>query len=142
MEFLNTMLIWVHLGALALGGAATFGLPAVASQMPKATPEGRKSLVGAMMLLRRLGGIAIGLMILSGLVLIWSRYGGPGAMTVWFWVKMVLVVGFILLIGVSRRNAAKAIAGDAAAAARQTYLGMASIVTLLAIVLCAVLSFG
>lgn len=142
MDVLNTVLLWIHLGALALGGAATFGLPAVASQMPKATTEGRASLVAAMMLLGRLGGIAIGLLILSGLVLIWSHYGGPGAMSPWFWAKIVVVVGFIVLIGVSRRNAAKAIAGDRAAAGRQRYFGMASVATLLSIVLLAVLAFG
>jgi uncharacterized membrane protein SirB2 len=142
MDVLNAVLLWVHLGALALGGAATFGLPAVASQMPKATPEGRGSLVAAMMLLGRLGGIAIGLLILSGLVLIWSHFGGPGAMSPWFWAKIALVAGFIALISVSRRNAAKAIAGDRVAAGRQRYFGLASVVTLLTIVLLAVLALG
>ena len=141
MDLLNALLLWIHFGALAVGGAATFGMPVVGAQMAGAAPEGRASLVKAMMVFRKMGGIALGLLILTGLALLWSRYGGTGGLSVWFWVKMVLVVGFVLLVILGRRNAAKAIAGDRAAAARQPKFAVASGVTLLAIVLCAVLTF-
>ena len=73
--------------------------------------------------------------------MVWTVFGGTDGLPVWFWVKMVLVVGFVVLIVLNRRNAGKAIAGDGTAAARQPMFALASVVTLLAIVLCAVLTF-
>ena len=142
MEILNSFLFWVHLAGLSLGGAAAFGLPVVGAQMASATPEGRVSLVKALMTISKLGSAGLGLLILSGLVMIWSKFGGPAAMLPVFWAKIVVVVGFIGLIAFSRRNGAKAMAGDRDAAMLQPTLGKISIAVLLVIILLAVLSFS
>ena len=142
MELLNSLLFWVHLAGLSLSGAAAFGLPVVGAQLAGATPEGRASLVKAIMLLSKLGGIGLGLLILSGLVLIWSRFGGPGAMSPVFWVKMGVGAGLVVLVILSRRNAAKAMSGDRAAAARQPKLALTGIAVQMTIILLAVLAFG
>ena len=100
------------------------------------------SLVKALMTISKLGSAGLGLLILSGLVMIWSKFGGPAAMLPVFWAKIVVVVGFIGLIAFSRRNGAKAMAGDRDAAMLQPTLGKISIAVLLVIILLAVLSFS
>ncbi len=141
MVWVNAILLWLHLGALALGGAATFGIPVVGARLATAEAAGRPALVSVIMALTRLSNIALAALFVTGLILVWSKYGGPGHMPVWFWVKMVVLVGLIGAIHMGRATARKAMAGDAAAAARQPSLAKAGIALFLLVVLTAALAF-
>ena len=141
MAWVNALLLWLHLGALALGGAATFGLPVVGARMGAAEPAGKQALVGVIMALTKLSNIALSTLFVTGLILVWSKYGGPGHMPLWFWVKMMLLVGLIGAIHMGRATAKKAMGGDTAAAARQPTLSRIGIGLFLLVVLTAVLAF-
>ena len=141
MDYLNSVLFWIHLVALAMGGAATFGIPVAGSKMPTATAETRPLLFAIVEGLSRVGRIGFGLLIVTGPLLVWLKYGGTAGFTFWFWVKMVLVVilfGIVIFAGI---NGKRAQGGDMAAAKRSPQIGMAGMITFLLVVAAAVLAF-
>jgi uncharacterized membrane protein len=140
MQIVLTLSLWLHLVSLGLGGAATFGIPVLLMVAEGAPAEVRPHFGALAMRLSFLGRVAIGLLIVSGVIMVWGSYGLAG-LSGWFWVKMALVVALVGLVRFNLRNGARARAGDQAAAARMPVLGLAGIALFAAIVLAAVLTF-
>jgi uncharacterized membrane protein len=142
MDTLVYILFWIHLVSLGLGGAAVFGLPIVGSRMAAATPETRPLLFSIAHGLSNLGRAAVGLLIVTGPLMLWLRFGGTGALSGWFWVKMAFVILLVAIVIVGGINAKRAEGGDREAAKRAPLLGTAAMVVFVLIVGCAVLTFG
>lgn len=141
MDYVNSILLWVHLMALALGGAATFGIPVGGRMIATATPEQRPMLFAVNKGLSTVGRTGLVLLLITGPLLVWLKYGGTAGFTVWFWVKMALVALLFINIVISGMNSQRAAGGDMAAAKRAPMLGISSMVLLLGVVLTAVLAF-
>jgi putative membrane protein len=141
MTIFNNILFWLHLTALAMGGAATFGIPVVGSKMAGASAETRPVLFAIMKGISGVSRAALGILLITGPLMVWLKFGGVGGFNTWFWIKMVLVL--ILFAGViySGVNFERAVKGDVAAAKRGPQIGMVLMVTLLAIILTAVFAF-
>ena len=142
MDIVNNLLFWVHLMALALGGVATFGLPVVGAQMPGATAETRPTLFRVANGLSSVGRIGLGLLIVTGPLLVWLKFGGVEGFTWWFNAKMVLVVLLLILVIFAGITSKRAQGGDMAAAKRIPILGVTGMILLLGVVLCAVFAFN
>ena len=142
MDAINTILLWLHFTGLAIGGAAAFGIPVVGSRMQTAAPETRPLLMGVMEGLSKVGRVGLGLLIVTGPLLLWLKFGGVGGISAWFWVKMVLVVLLIAGIIYSGILFKRLQGGDASVAPMMPRLGMANTAILVLIVLCAALTFG
>lgn len=141
MDIVNNLLFWLHLVALALGGTAAFGIPVVGSRMPTTAPEMRPTLLKIMHGLSTVGRAGIGTLIVTGPLMVWLKYGGFGGMNVWFWVKMVLVVGLLAGIIYSGILLKRIMSGDTASAQQSPRVGMVNTVLLLGIVFSAVVAF-
>ena len=141
MELALTLTLWIHLLSLALGGAATFGVPALGSVMRGAEPAQRQALGRAVMRLAALGRMALVLLVVSGGFLLWGVYGEV-ELGSWFSVKMALVLVLIGLAVFNLINGKRAAAGDKAAVARLPMLWLAGMLALALVVLAAVLTFG
>lgn len=142
MDVLIDILFWIHLVSLGLGGAAAFGLPVVGSKMAGANAETRPLLFSIGHGLSTVGRAGIGLLIITGPLMIWLKFGGFANLNTWFWVKMVLVVlllGVVIYAGI---NAKKAEAGDQEAAMRAPRIGMTATALFVLIIGSAVLTFG
>lgn len=140
MELIIKIALWAHFVALGVGGAATFGIPVAGRIMAGAGPAARPVIGPVIEALSGIGRKAIGILILSGVVLIWARYDAsalPGA----FWVKMLLVAALIVLVVFNVKNGKKARAGDMAAAARAPRLGQVGMALFALVVLAAVWAF-
>jgi uncharacterized membrane protein len=142
MEVINNLLLWVHLIGLGFGGAAAFGMPVVGRQLTGATPQARPVLFAVVHGLSRLGQVGLGLLIVTGLLMIWLKFGGTSGFSWWFSLKMGLVVLLIVGVVLAVRLARRIESGDAAAAALIPRVGAANAVLLLAIVLCAAFAFN
>jgi uncharacterized membrane protein len=142
MDVLNDILFWIHLVGLGLGGAAAFGLPVVGSRMKTATAETRPLLFSLLEGLSKVGRVGFGLLIITGPLLVWLKFGGVGGFTVWFWVKMVLVLVLLGLVIYAGINGKKAEAGDREAAMRAPKIGMVATATYVLVIGSAVLTFG
>lgn len=140
MDFVVAVLIWIHFMALALGGAATFGIPVVGGKMAGAGQESRPLLLSIMKGLSSLGRAGLGALIVTGPLIVWLKYGDAG-FNVWFWAKMVLVVALLAGVIYAGINLKRSMSGDQAAGRRSPQLGMINTVLFLAIVATAILAF-
>lgn len=135
MDVTFNILLILHLGALVVGGATTVAMPLIGRQMAGASPEVLARLgpiAGRLSLNSR---VAVGLLILTGLAMLGIRYdwnvGGLGG---WFIAKLVFVavilVAMVLGLVVSP------------AKLRPQLLGGAMRLSVIAIVICSVMTFG
>lgn len=141
MDYFIQVLFWIHMVSLALGGVATFGIPVVGSKMASASPEARPLLFSIADGLSRIGRAGLGLLIITGALIVWLKFGGTAGFTFWFWVKMVLVVILLVIIIFAGVNGKRAQGGDMQAAKRGPMIGMAAMLTFLLVLAAAVLAF-
>lgn len=139
MEIVINILVWLHFLALAAGGAAAFGMPVVGARMASAPPEARPVLMGVMKGISTISRAGLATLIVTGLLIVWLKYGGVGS--VWFWIKMVLVAGLLAGVILGGINMKRAAAGDAEARRRGGLIGRINGLLLFAIVLAAVFAF-
>jgi len=142
MDILINILFWIHLVALSLGGVASFGIPVVGRMMPTATNETRPVLFKIVDGLSMVGRAGLGLLIITGPLLVWLKFGGTAGFTAWFWAKMILVLLLLITVIYAGINGKAAEKGDMAAAKRSPVIGMAAMLLLLGVVLCAVFAFN
>ena len=139
---LNVLLLWLHLMAIAVAGASTFGIPVVAVAARKAAPELRPVLMAVARRLSMFGRGALVVLLVTGPLLIWAKYPGNGDFGPWFSAKMVLVLLLTANVIFSGFNAKWMFQGNAAAQARAPMLAMAGMALLTLTVLFAVIAFG
>lgn len=142
MEIFNNILFWLHLVSLAVGGAASFGIPVVGGLMPTVAPEVRPTLFKVIKGLSTVGRGGLAGLIVTGPLLVWLKFGGVSGFTGWFWAKMVFVVILIGLIAWAGVNARRAEGGDMDAVKRAPMIGGLATLVLLAVIFTAVFEFG
>jgi hypothetical protein len=136
MDIAFDIALIAHLLSLVAAGAAVVGVPIVMAQMRTATPEMRPALGGIVKAFGRSAQIAFAVLIISGPLMIWLRYGGVEGLGSWFWVKMALIVVMIGAMIVGGRLRA---AGNVAAAGTVAWVSRAA---LLGVIVAAVLTFN
>jgi putative membrane protein len=141
MDYLNHALLGIHLVALAAGGAATFGIPVIGARIAGANADTRATLFAIVYGISRVARIAMVLLLITGPLLVWLKYGGVAGFNFWFWVKMVLVALLLGLVIAAGINTKRGEAGDPAAPKRGPMIGMASMFTFFLVVAAAVLAF-
>ena len=101
MDLVFNFLLIVHLAAFGLGIATTIAAPLVGSRMALATPDSRPLLGGIGKQLMINARIAFGLLLITGISMVFVRYGGFEGQSVWFFIKMglVAVVLVAMIIG-------------------------------------------
>ncbi|MGI9389266.1 MAG: hypothetical protein ACR2O1_04340 [Boseongicola sp.] len=137
----DDLLVALHFLGLFMGGAAGLGLPVIGAIMPAAPVEHRPSIGMAARPLRLIGQSGVGLLILTGLILIVTSRS-VGSMPPLFWIKMLLVTGLVVSIYLATKAGARAMAGDTAAAGHARLLGKINIALVVAIVVTAALIFN
>ena len=141
MDYLNSLLLWLHLISLAVAGATIFGMPVLMNNMAGVAPDVRPRVGAIAQRFSMMSRGALGVLVITGPLMVWLKYGGIAGFTFWFWVKMALVVVLIGIVVWSGINGKRAQGGDAAAAARAPMLGMLGMATFLLIIAAAVLAF-
>ena len=142
MDFTNDGLFWLHMMAFTLAGLPAFGIPLLAARIPGADPAARPILGQSIQLFSKLGSVAMGTLILTGAILTFTRLGGFGGQSPWFYAKLALVATLFTVIVISKKLGARAMAGDAAAAKLGHTLSKVSITLMALVVAAAALAFG
>jgi hypothetical protein len=137
---MNEILLMLHFFGLGAGFAAAVGNPIVARAMA-AAPADAPALGKIQPMLSRVGQAGLGLLWFTGLILVWSKWGGPGALSWAFWVKILAVLGITAAVIYLAQLAPRARAGDASARAMLPMVGAASGALLALAVIFAVLAF-
>jgi hypothetical protein len=137
---MNDILIMLHFFGLAAGFASGIG-NAVVMQLIGASPADAPVLGKIPPILARIGQTGLAVLWITGIILVWTQWGGPGNLPPVFWVKLALVVvftGLIVMMGITAKRIA---AGDRSAASRMPLYGRVSGGIVVLIVIFAVLAF-
>ncbi len=142
MDVVVNLLIWIHILAFVAGGSNSVAGPVIAGRMGSATPDARAGYYGVMNTMSQVGKVAMVVLLVTGPLILFLRYGGFGGASVWFWIKMALIVVMLVAIIYGGINSKKAQAGDVEAGRRA---GVAHRITGLAfagVLLAAVMAFN
>lgn len=139
---MNQILIFLHFFGLMLGAAGGFASGLIMRRAAGMTPEGARPLRELGPMLANVSAVGLGLMWLSGLVLVWSRWNGPGSLPGLFWIKFVFVLSLTAAAVVVHLTYGEIRRGNRAVAARLPRLGPVAGVSSLLAVLFAVFAFS
>ena len=106
MDFLyiiGLLLFFVHIVAFVAGGANSVVMPIIGAKMATATPEVRGNLMDIALRLAKVGKVAMGTLLVTGVLVLWLKWNWvvPNG---WFWVKMVAIVAMITFIVLNERT--------------------------------------
>jgi uncharacterized membrane protein len=91
--------------------------------------------------LGRVGQVGLGLLWITGVIMVWSKWGGPQNLNTAFWIKfvcVVLITGVSVTLGLTVKQIQ---AGNRALVARMPILGATAAALLVLIVIFAVYAF-
>jgi uncharacterized membrane protein len=137
---MNEILLILHLFGFGAGMAAAVGNFAI-MQTIRASPADGMVLSKLSPMLGRVGQVGLGLLWLTGIILVWSKWDGPQNLPPAFWAKfacVVLITGVSVMLGLTAKQIQ---AGNRALVARMPMLGAASGILLVLIVIFAVYAF-
>lgn len=142
MDIVINLMIWAHIVAFVVGGANSVVGPVIGARMSGATPDQRAGFVGVMNTLSTTGRGAMMVLLVTGPLILWLRYGGLGSANIWFWIKMVLVAVMLAAIIYGGINFKKSLAGDTAAGQRAGLAHRVTGLAFLGVLLSAVFAFN
>ena len=134
MDWTFEPLLFLHFAGLMLTAAAFLPLLGMMGG-GGATPSTNRFLT-------QLGHYGIVVLLVTGGLMLWLRYGGTDGLSHWFWTKMVFVLVLAAGVVTSAISARAMRTGDAAAARRVRLGRIVAVVGLFGVVLSAVLTFG
>lgn len=140
MTMLLGLLKVLHYAGLFMGGGSAFGAMILGLTAPSAPVEHRPTLGAMARRFKTLSHVALGLLLLTGIVMA-SLTGAWSSGGVWFWIKLLAVAVLIVGIVLAGKAGARALAGDAEAAARARSFGMLNHASLLVVLIAAVAAF-
>jgi hypothetical protein len=141
MSVIIDLLFWLHLMALAMGIGGGIAMSQVGPRLLAATPDQRAPWWPLATAYSRIAGTGLILLLITGPVLVWLRYGGIEGLNGWFKLKMALVVVIVLTVGLSMRGMARLRRGDEGGGKLMKVAGALTTLTAAAIALAAVFSF-
>jgi uncharacterized membrane protein len=142
MNALNRTLIVLHLLGLAMGFSASIGTLAMHRLMKAASPQDKSVLGRFPKVMSGVGSYGLALLWVTGLTLVYSRWGGFGSLPWTFHVKLTAVVIVTAAVGASHAVAAKVDRGDTAAGAWMPVIGAIGLAAATLAVIFAVVTFA
>lgn len=137
---MNEILLILHLFGFAAAVGASIGNFTI-MRLVGAAPGDAPVLGKVPPILSRVGQVGLGLLWLTGLIMVWSVFGGPQNLPATFWWKFACVLAVtagVVLLGLTLKQVQS---GNRAAAARLPILGMATTGFLVLVVIFAVFAF-
>lgn len=141
MIVLNSVLKILHFIGLAMGLAVPFSNMVMGGLMAKAAPPEKAVLGRFPLAMGMVGKIGLTLLWLTGLTMVFTKYGGFGGVPVIFHVKLTLVLILTVLVGIVASLEKRVRKGDMSVLPRIEALGKAAGAVALVIVVFAVLAF-
>jgi putative membrane protein len=138
----NSLLLWLHFIGIGMGMGGGIALSKVGPRLIAAPADQRELLWLLETFFSRIGAGGLAILLVTGPLLLWLKFGGPGGLTWWFSAKMVAVI--VAVIGVIlHETAARRFRRDDESAVPLMYLGgrMAGI-GIVAAMLCAAFTFN
>ena len=139
---MNDAILFSHFFGLMLGAAGGFASGILMRKAMGMPAEQAQTVRGFGPLLANVSAVGIVLLWITGLIMVWSKYDGPGTFSWAFWVKMVFVVTLtVASVLILMTYAEMKKTGNKALAARLPKLGPAAGLSATLAVLFAVITF-
>ncbi len=142
MPVLVNLLIWVHLLALAMGFAGGIGMSQIGPRLAAAAPDQRATWWPLANVFTRISHIGLGLLLVTGPLILWLKFHGASGLNAAFAIKMGLIVLAVIAIGFSDWGKARLKKGDEGGARVMAACGPLIMLIMLGVVLAAVFTFG
>lgn len=142
MHIVTNILLWLHFIGIGLAVGGGVALSRVGPNLVAAPEIERGILWGFETFFSRIGAAGIAILVTTGPLMLWLKYGGPGGLGRWFWVKMGLVVVAVLAVGVHEWSGARFKRGDQGAVPLMFTSGRLAGAAIILAMLSAVLTFN
>jgi len=142
MPVVVNLLMWLHLMALAMGLGGGIAMSQVGPRLAAAAPDQRETWWPLAMVYSRIAVAGLVLLLITGPLLLWLKFGGMGGLNLWFQVKLGLVAVTIVTVGLSVWGLARLRRGDEGGGRLMQVAGPLTSLTVLAVVLAAVFAFN
>ena len=141
MEVLLSLLLWLHFLGLASGLGGGIALSQTGPRLVTATEQERPLIWKFRRAFSVTASAGVGVLIVTGPLLAWLKYGGVEGMPAWFWAKMAFVVLTLAGVILHEISSRRARAGDATAYRWMAIAGRTAGISMVLAVLCAVMTF-
>lgn len=131
----------LHFVGLALGASVSIAGGVMMGVMARSAPAERPVLARFMPAMSRVGRAGLALLWLSGLALVFLRFGNPGMLPWTFHAKLTMVVLLTAVVAYLRMLEKRAASGDASAGPRMQQIVKWVPLIVLSIIVLAVLTF-
>lgn len=136
------LLLALHLMALAMGVGGGLALSQVGPRLVAASPDQRATWWPLVTVYGRIARAGIFLLLITGPLLLWLKFGGDMGLNGWFKLKMALVLMLVASVGVGWWGAARLKRGDEGGGRLMKVTGLLTKLIVTAIVLAAVFAFN
>ena len=139
---MNQILIFLHFLGLMLGATGGFGSALIMRRAQAMAPDAARPLRELGPVMANVSAVGLALLWLAGLILVWSRWDGPGSLPELFWLKFVFVLTLTVATVLIHMTYAEIRRGNAAVDSCLSNLGPAAGGSALLAVLLAVLTLS
>jgi protoporphyrinogen IX oxidase len=115
MHTFTNLLLWLHFIGIGMAVGGGIALSQTGPKLVAAPVDQRDELWRFETFFSRLGAAGIVILLITGPLMVWLRFGGPGGFTWWFWVKMGLVATAVLAVGLHEWSGTRFKGGDQSA---------------------------
>ena len=142
VDILLKLLFWLHLMGLAAGLGGGIALGFVGPKLIAAEGPMLEEMWRFERFFGRVGSAGFGILIITGPLMLWLKFGGPDGLTWWFWAKMVFVAIALAGIVTHQWAGSRFHRGDRSAIPLMFVSGRAAGASMALAVLCAVFTFS
>lgn len=142
LPVITNLLFALHLMALAMGVGGGVALSQVGPRLVAAAPDQRATWWPLITIYSRIARVGVILLLITGPILLWLKYGGAAGLSGWFTLKMALVFVLIVSIGIGHWGTVRLKRGDEGGGKLMKMAGPVTMLTVTAIVLAAVFAFN
>ena len=142
MTAVNDILLWLHLLGVAMGVGVGIAMSRVAPNVVAATPTERVQLWPLEKFLARVIAAGVVILLITGPLMLWLKFGGTAALGWTFWVKMAFVASTVICFGVQHWASSRLERGNESAAKLMSISGPMTGISALLAMLFAVITFN
>lgn len=142
MDVLINLLFWLHLLGLAAGLGGGIALGFVGPKLIAAQGAMLEEMWQFERFFGRVGTTGLGVLLVTGPLILWLKFGGPDGLTWWFWAKMTFVAMALVGVVTHQWAGSRFHRGDRGAIPLMFASGRAAGASMALAVLCAVFTFN
>ena len=142
MHILTNTLLWLHFIGIGLAIGGGVALSQVGPRLVAAPANARTDLWAFETFFGRIGAAGIAILVTTGPLMLWLKFGGPAGLSRWFWVKMGLVGIAVIAVGLHEWAGARFKRGDQGAVPLMFLCGRLAGLAIVLAMLSAVVTFN